>query len=148
MVKNLNIGNSTASFFLHTRQIESIIGVQWRQENPNLRVQRSSLPCFPLERWTRELGFSCRHWTSMVDFFSHTSSPNSYTNVSSLFEHVSVRGKWANKKSAKSNKFGTKMFPLFQLKKRIPTLAILFTNKGAIHVRNFESLLHKPTSKR
>ena len=58
-----------------SRQKESIIGVQWRQENPNPRVHRSSrkrgLASFPLERWTRGLGFSCRHWTSMIDSFSH-----------------------------------------------------------------------------
>ena len=148
MVKNVNLtGTSTASFFLHTRQIESIIGVQWSKENPNPGVHRSSLPCFLLERWTRELGFSC-HRASMVNSFSHTTSPNSFTNVSSLFEHGSVRGIWANKKSAKSNTFGTKMFLLFQLRKRIPTLAILFPNKGARDVWNFETLLHKPTSQR
>ena len=79
MVKDLNlIDNSSASFFLHTRQIEFIIGVQWRQENPNPSVHRFRLSCFPLERWTRELGLSCRHCISMVDYvFSH--------NITELF---------------------------------------------------------------
>ena len=84
-------------FFLHTRQIESNICVQWKQENPNPMIHRSSLHCFPLERWTGELGFSCGRWTSIVDSLSHSTPPNSFTNVSSLFEHGSVRGKWANK---------------------------------------------------
>ena len=140
MVKKSNlIGNATARFFLHTRQIESIIGVQRRQRNPNPRVHRSGLPCFPfpLERWNREFGFSCRHWTSVVDSFSH----HLIVLRISLFEQGRVRGKWANKISAKSNNFGTKMFLLFQLRKRIPTLAILFTNKEAINVWNFGSLL-------
>ena len=43
-------------------QIESIIGVQWGQKNPNPRAERTSgkrgLPSFPLERWARGLGFS------------------------------------------------------------------------------------------
>ena len=145
MLKELNlIGNATARFFLHTRQIKSIIGVQWRQENPNPRVHRSRLPCypFPLERWTLEFGFSCRHWTSMVDSFSHTTSPNVFSLSVWTWKCQEVNERI---KSAKSNNFGTKMFLLFQLRKRIPTLAILFTNKGAIDVRNFGSLLHKPT---
>ena len=49
----------------YARKIQSIIDVQWGQEHPNPRVHRSSrkrgLLTFPLERWTRGLGFSCQH---------------------------------------------------------------------------------------
>ena len=70
----------------------------------------------------------------MVDSFSHTTSPNSFTNIAFLFEYGSVRRKRANKNSAMSTNFGTNMFLLFQLRKLTPTLAILFTNKEAIEV--------------
>ena len=50
---------------------ESITDVQWQQENPNPRVNRSSgklgKPRFLLEQWTLRLGFSCLHWTPMMD---------------------------------------------------------------------------------
>ena len=69
------IGITRSRMRWYVRKIESIIGVEWRQENPNPRAQRSSgkrgLPSFPLERWARGLGFSCQHSTPMMDSISH-----------------------------------------------------------------------------
>ena len=54
-------------------------------------------------------------------FFSYAFTNDSF----SLFEHGTARGKRAKQKnSAKSNKFGTEMFLMFLLRKRIPTLYI------------------------
>ena len=83
--------------WIGVRQIESIIGVRWRQENPHPRFHRSSgkrgLLSFPLEQWTQWLGFSCQHWTSIIGSFSHIPSLNSFENDSFyLFEHGSIRG--------------------------------------------------------
>ena len=63
------IGCRRVSTFL---QIESITDFQWRQENANPRVHRSSgklgKPHIPLECWTLGLGFSCSHWTSQIKY--------------------------------------------------------------------------------
>ena len=102
--------------------------VQWGEENPNPRVRRSSgkKRACRVSHWSGGLEGWDR--TSMVDSFSHIPSPNSFTNASvSLFEHGSVRGKWAKKKkktSTKLNNFGIKMLILFQLRKRIAKLDI------------------------
>ena len=110
--------NDVFSPTYRSRQKESIIGVQWGQENPNSKVHRSSgkrgFPSSPQERWTGGLGFSGRHWTPMIDSFPHIPLPKSFTNDSSLFEHGSVRVKWAkqNKNSAQSNNFGTINLPV------------------------------------
>ena len=37
-----------------------------------------SQPEGPPFQWTRGLGFFCRHWTSMIDSFSHMLSPNTF----------------------------------------------------------------------
>ena len=59
---------------------ESTTDVQCRQENPNPRVHRSSgklgKPRFPLEWWTLGLGFSCPHWTPMMDSISTVCKKN------------------------------------------------------------------------
>ena len=88
-------------------QIESIIGIQWGQENLNPRVHRSTkneATHFSLERWTRGIGIFLRpHWTSLIDSFSHIPSPNSFKNDSfSLFEHGRVEIKERNKKFLRS----------------------------------------------
>ena len=73
------IGITRSRMRWYVRKIESIIGVQWGQKNPNPRAHRSSgkrgLPSFPLERWTRGLGFFWYHWTPMIDSFSHIPRP-------------------------------------------------------------------------
>ena len=40
------------------------------QENPNPRTHYSSWKLGKL-RWTWGLGFSCNHWTTIIDYFSH-----------------------------------------------------------------------------
>ena len=57
----------------------------------------------------------------MIDSFSHIPSPNSFKNDSSLNLKVS---KVNDRNKTKSNNFGTEMFILFLLRKRIPTLDI------------------------
>ena len=43
-------------------KIESIIGVQWGQKNPNLRFQwETRLAEFPTDGWTGGLGFFWNH---------------------------------------------------------------------------------------
>ena len=76
---------------------------------------------------------------SKGDSLSHTILLNSFTNVPSLFEHESVRSKWANKKSAKSNNFGTKIFLLFQLENTYQRL--LFYSQIKV-LQTFEILNH------
>ena len=110
-------------------RIQSIIGVQWRQGNPSPRVHRSSrkrgLPNFSMERWIRGLEFFCRHWTSMIDSFSQMPLPNIFKIGFYFIWTWSIRSKWVKQKiSSKSNNFGRKLFLLFKLRKRIPTLDI------------------------
>ena len=71
-------------------QIESIIGVQWGQKNPNPRAHLSSgQASFPTERWTRGLGFFWNHWTPMIDSFSHI--PNRRVQYSTYMLVMSLR---------------------------------------------------------
>ena len=87
----------------YTRKIESNIGVQWGQENPNPRVHRFSGKR-GLPRQTRLAECRVSHYNggpegwdflvdiehyNQIDYFSHISSRNSFTNDPSLFMEVS-----------------------------------------------------------
>ena len=63
---------------VRVRKRESIIGVQWGQGNPNLRVHRSSgkrgFAEFPTGTVDPRVGISRFHCTPMIDSISHISN--------------------------------------------------------------------------
>ena len=143
-------------FSVCPRLLFDLFRITWRPSARKNRIHHwcsvgtgKSQPEGPPFQWTRGLGFSCRHWTSMIDSFSHIPLPNSFTSDSSLFEHESVRStEWAKKTKFRKVKQFWYRNVAFVLRKRIPIqyLIFLFTNKGAIDLWNVESLLHKLTS--
>ena len=87
----------------------------------------------PLERWTRGLGFSCRHALNINDrfffFFFFFTCP--MINSSSLFEHGSVRGKTIRQSQTSLVPKCSFCYTCNQ-ENAYPHLIFLFTNKGAI----------------
>ena len=80
------------SFFIRPMVIDKICQHWWKSRKTMTGIIHHcrKIPTrTSTERWTRGLGFSCRHWTSVIDFFSDIPTPNNFTNDSfSLFVHV------------------------------------------------------------
>ena len=73
---------------------------------------------WPLEQWTRGLGFSCWRWTSTINSFSHIPSLNNFKNDTfSLFEQGSVRGKWEKLTKSAVKQFWYQHVPFVLTKK-------------------------------
>ena len=84
----------------------------WGLEIPNPRVQRSCWkrglpsfplePRFPLERWIRGSAFSCRHWKTVFNSFSHMPSRKRCPLLSFLSRNF--QNKWRNNNNNNNKK--------------------------------------------